>query len=116
MECSFPASSSPGPSLPSYSEARLDAEVPIIFSDLVRQGADACARPLEALGGTDDPNVVPHRAPELIPVVGKYYAFVRVARCPVDPSRQWRRWGEFTDDFIVGGGGAVVGEHHRLKQ
>ena len=48
---------------------------------------DARARALETLGGTDDADIVPHRATELIPVVGKYHAFVGVARCPVDPSR-----------------------------
>ena len=62
-----------------FKQTRLDAEIPIILADFVRQGADTRARTLETLGGTDDTNIVPHCAPKLIPVVGKYHTLVRVA-------------------------------------
>jgi hypothetical protein len=99
-----------------FKQARLDAEIPIILSDFVGKGTDASAGSLKALGRADDPNIVPHGATELIPVVGKYHAFVRVARCPVNPGWQSHDLSTLSDDLVMGGRGAVVREDHRFEQ
>src|SRR4051794_23097994 len=67
--------------------------LPVIFTDLFLKEGDPPAGPAEASVAADDADVVPHRAAELVPIVGHDDLFIAgdgIAGFPIGDARLWR--------------------------
>ena len=60
----------------------------VVFADLRLQQFNPAAGALQALVGARDPDVVPHKAADLIPVVADHHFFIRVRDAAFIPGRQ----------------------------
>src|SRR5581483_7649927 len=90
-----------------------DGDVPVVVADLRADQLDAAGRAFEAPVGADDADVVPHQAPDLVPVVAHHHGVVGRARVTRIPGGHLRRAVAADVADVVGGAGA---EHHRLQQ
>ena len=68
-----------------------DLVVAVELVDLVQQQPHPVLRPRQALVGAHDPHVVPHEAPQFVPVVGDDHVFVRIGDLARIPAGQGGR-------------------------
>ena len=65
-----------------------DFEVGVVLLNFFRQQPYSMARPLEALVGANDADIVPHETAQFIPVMGNDDFFVGVRDAAFIPTRQ----------------------------
>src|SRR5450830_1617513 len=76
-----------------------DFIVAVELVDLIQQQAHAVLRALQAFVGAHDTYVVPHKAPQFVPVVGDDHVFVRIGHLAGVPAGQGVGYGDMWQLF-----------------
>ena len=92
-----------------------DPKVAVVFGDFLLQQVDAVFGPFQAFGAAHDAHVIPHEAPQLVPVMGDHHFLVGIRDPALVPLAKGRGGGEGLHGFpdMVGGG---FGEDEAFQQ
>jgi hypothetical protein len=74
--------------VPEFEEVNRNSEIPVKFLDFTLQIPQTGTRPLEPFVGAHDSNVIPHQAPDLVPIMIDDHQFIYVLRIPGFPFRK----------------------------
>ena len=81
--------------------------------DFSLQQGNAVGRAFQAFVGANNANVIPHKASQLIPVVGNHDRLIGIGDAAVIPGRKCEQGCRFAQSNVVAGG---TGKDHALHQ
>ncbi len=99
--------------IPKFNKICRDFEVPVIFPDFLLDDFNASFCPFQSLVRSNDSDIVPHKSPDLIPVLRNHNDFITVCGSDFIPCRRVRGKAKIQRIDILEG---LSGSHMGINQ